>query len=72
MTDRTVSESSFSHIINLPVERVDIAHWLFNLPNAEYQHCCPPDHIAAAATTTDNGRPISINVEIIEIGRAHV
>ena len=33
--------------------------WLFNLPEAEYQRCCPPDHIAAGATSTDNGRRMS-------------
>jgi hypothetical protein len=65
MNDRTLSASSFSHVINAPIERVDIADWLFNLPEAEYQRCCVPDHIAAGVTTTDEGRRMSINVETI-------
>lgn len=65
MSDRTLSQSSFSHIINAPIERVDIADWLLHLPNAEYQRCCPPAHIAAGTTTTDDGQPMSINVEMI-------
>jgi len=59
MTDRILSHSSFSHIVDVPIERVDISDWLFNLPEAEYQRCCPPDHIAAGATSTDNGRRMS-------------
>jgi hypothetical protein len=39
---------------------------LLNLPDAEYQRCAPPDHIAAGSTTTDDGRPMSISVE--EVG----
>ena len=65
MTDRILSHSSFSYIIDVPIERIDISDWLFNLPEAEYQRCCPPDHIAAGATSTDNGCRMSINVEMI-------
>ncbi|MDE1991119.1 MAG: hypothetical protein KGI75_01385 [Rhizobiaceae bacterium] len=65
MTDLTLSESSFSAIINLPIEQIDIAEWLFTLPEAEYQRCCPPDHIASGITWTDDGRRMSINVETI-------
>jgi hypothetical protein len=65
MTDRTLSESSFSHVINVPIDRVDIADWLLHLTSDEYQRCCPGEHIAAGATTTDDGRPMSINVEMI-------
>ena len=65
MSNMTIAESSFSHVINTPIERVDIADWLFHLPSAEYRRCCPPDHIAAGATSTDDGRPMSINVEMI-------
>jgi len=42
--------------VQAPIEQVDIANWLLNLPDAEYQRCCPPDHIAAGSTTTDDGR----------------
>ena len=65
MTDRILSHSSFSHIVDVPIQRIDIADWLFNLPEAEYQRCCPPDHIATGATSTDDGRRMSINVEMI-------
>ena len=63
-TDRTLSLSTVTHIINAPIEKVDIADWLFNLPDAEYQRCSPV-HIAAGHTTSDDGRPMSINVETI-------
>jgi hypothetical protein len=36
-SDRTLSISTVTHIINAPLENVDIADWLFNLPDAEYQ-----------------------------------
>lgn len=64
MSDRQLSFSSYSHVINVPFESVDIPEWLFNLPEAEYQRCSP-DHIAAGATFTDDGRRMSINVETI-------
>ena len=65
MPDTTLVETTVSHVINAPIERVDIADWLFQLPNAEYQRCCPGAHIAAGATVADDGRPMSINVEIV-------
>jgi len=64
-TDMVLVESENTATIYAPVERVDIADWLLHLPDAEYQRCAPPDHIAAGATTTDDGRPMSINVEMI-------
>ena len=65
MSDRKIAESRFTHVVNVPVERIDISDWLFHLPTAEYQRCCPPDHIAVGSTTTDDGQPMSINVEMI-------
>jgi hypothetical protein len=65
LTDMVLVESEKTAMIHAPVERVDIADWLLHLPDAEYQRCAPPDHIAAGATTTDDGRPMSINVEVI-------
>jgi hypothetical protein len=65
LSDMKLSDSSYSHTIAVPVEKVDIPGWLFSLPEAEYQRCCPPDHVAAGSTTTDDGRPMSINVEMI-------
>jgi hypothetical protein len=65
LTDMVLVKTEKSATIHAPVERVDIADWLLHLPDAEYQRCAPPDHIAAGTTTTDDGRPMSINVEVI-------
>src|SRR3984885_2859516 len=65
ISDKQLSSSVFSHVINVPIEKVDIADWLFKLSVAEYQRCCPPDHIACGATSTDDGKPMSIHVEMI-------
>jgi hypothetical protein len=62
-TDRLVL-STVTATIQAPIEKVDIADWLFYLPDAEYQRCSPA-RIAAGTTTTDDGRPMSINVETI-------
>ncbi len=62
--DRTLSLSTVTATIQAPIENVNIADWLFHLPDAEYQRCSRA-HIAAGATTTDDGRPMSINVETI-------
>ncbi|HEX5341033.1 MAG TPA: hypothetical protein VFX55_00945 [Duganella sp.] len=67
-SDLVLSQSAYSHIIDVPFEKVDIANWLFTLPDAEYQRCAPPDHIAAGSTWTDDGRRMSINVEMIGTG----
>jgi hypothetical protein len=68
LTDTILSKSAFSVEIDVPIEKIDIADWLFNLAEAEYQRCCPPDHIAAGSTVTDDGRRMSINVEMIGTG----
>jgi hypothetical protein len=65
LTDKGLSNSAFSHIINTPIEKVDIYEWLFKLPEAEYCRCCPPDHISCGTTSTDDGTLMSINVEMI-------
>jgi hypothetical protein len=62
---RTLTDSSFSHIVDAPIERIDIADWLFHLRSSEYQRCCPSAHIAAGLSTSDDGRPMVINVEMI-------
>lgn len=67
-TDLVLSQSAFSHVINVPIEQIDIGKWLFNLAEAEYQRCAPPDHISCGTTRTDDGRPMSINVEQIGTG----
>jgi hypothetical protein len=64
MTDETLVESSFSAIINVPIEKVNIPAWCFTLPESEYQ-ACSPAHYSAGATTASDGRRMSINVEVI-------
>ncbi len=64
MNNNILSDSSFSATIKAPIESVDISTWLFNLPDAEYQRCSPA-HLAAAFTHTDDGKRMSINVEMI-------
>lgn len=36
---------AYSAEIDIPAPGIDIADWLFLLPEAEYLRCCPPDHI---------------------------
>lgn len=68
LTDRILSQSAFSAEVDVPIERIDIPDWLFTLTEAEYRRCCPPDHISCATTATDDGRRMSINVEMIGSG----
>ncbi|HEY6396015.1 MAG TPA: hypothetical protein VIX82_01040 [Solirubrobacteraceae bacterium] len=65
MTNSILAESSYSHEIDVSIDRVDIADWLAHLGNGEFQRCCPPDHIACGFTHNDDGRPMSINVETV-------
>src|ERR1700728_3992318 len=62
--DRTLSQSTVTATIQAPIEKVDIADWLRHLPDAEYQRCSTA-HIAGGSSTSENGRPMSINVETI-------
>jgi hypothetical protein len=59
-----IVDSSFTAVINAPIEKINIPEWAFNLPEAEYQSCSPA-HVSAAATVGADGRRMSINVEII-------
>ena len=65
LADKQLSSSAYTQVIQAPFEKVDIAAWLFSLPEAEYGRCCPPDHISCGTTSTDAGVPMSINVEMI-------
>jgi len=64
MTDNEIVSSSFSAIVNAPIEKIDLPTWAFTLPDAEYQGCSPA-HVAAGFTTAPDGTRMSINVEII-------
>ncbi|MFQ3557524.1 hypothetical protein QZN11_12110 [Streptomyces gramineus] len=67
-SDLVLSASTEHAPLDAPWDAIDIGDWLLNLPDAEYQRCAPPDHKAAGYTTTDDGRPMSINVEMIGTG----
>lgn len=64
VSDHEIVDSSFTAVINAPIEKVDIPKWCFTLPEDEYQRCSPA-HIAAGFTTAPDGRRMSINVETI-------
>jgi hypothetical protein len=60
LTDKQLSASAFTAIIDVPLERVNISDWLFHPPEAEYQRCCPPrPHPlgSRAARQRDGGDP---------------
>lgn len=62
--EQIIVDSSFSAIINAPIEKVNIPEWCFTLPEQEYQSCSPA-HIAAGFTTSPEGKRMSINVEVL-------
>lgn len=62
--ENALSASTVSAVINAPIEKINIAEWLLNLPDAEYQRCSV-NHIAAGITSNFEGIPISINVEFV-------
>jgi len=64
MNDNEIVDSSFTAVINAPLDKIDIPNWCFNLSEREYQGCSPA-HIAAGLTTVPDGKRMSINVEII-------
>ncbi|MBB6219337.1 hypothetical protein GGI64_001934 [Rhizobium leguminosarum] len=64
MSDHEIVDSSFTAVINAPIEKIDIPKWCFTLPEDEYQRCSPA-HIAAGFTTAPDGKRMSINVETI-------
>jgi hypothetical protein len=68
LTDHVLSHAVFTAAIDAPIEKIDIYEWLRTLPDKEYQRCAPPDHKAAGYTVTDDGKPMSINVEMIGTG----
>jgi hypothetical protein len=62
MSENQIVHSSFTAIINAPIDKVDILAWCFSLPDREYQGWSPA-HIAAGFTTAPDGKRMSINVE---------
>ena len=64
MIEHEVVDSSFTAIINAPIEKVDLPKWCFTLPEHEYRGCSPA-HVAAGFATSPDSRRMSINVEVI-------
>lgn len=65
LVDMQISNATCSCVIHAPIEKVDLATWLFKLPEGEYRRCCPPDHISCGTTLTDEGEHLVLNVEMI-------
>lgn len=61
---KQIVDSSFTALINAPIEKINIPEWAFNLSEKEYQECSPA-HVSAAKTIGADGRRMSINVEVI-------
>jgi len=59
-----IVDSSFTAVINAPIEKINIPEWVFNLSETEYQGCSHA-HVAAAKTIGADGRRMSINVEVL-------
>src|SRR6202035_5300755 len=64
MTDLEIVDSSFTAIIEAPLAKIDLPDWASSLQAHEYQGCSPA-HVAAGATTSPDGKRMSINVEVI-------
>ena len=64
MQDNQIVDSSFTAIINAPIDQIDIPTWCFNLPEHEYR-ACSPAHVSAGFTLAPDGKRMSINVEFI-------
>jgi hypothetical protein len=47
LTDLVLSNSTVHATINAPFDLVDLADWLGNLSDEEYQRCAPGEHKAA-------------------------
>jgi hypothetical protein len=64
MEERVVVDSSFSAVMNAPLQKIDIPVWCISRPDEEYQGCSPA-HFAAGSTTARDGLRMSSNVEVI-------
>lgn len=65
MSTRVLSDSTYTHVVDVAADRVDIGEWLFSLSEAEYRRCCPPDHVTAGVGTGEDGHPLAIGVETL-------
>jgi hypothetical protein len=65
LVDMEISNCASSRMLKAPIEKMDIATWLLRLSEGEYRRCCPPDHISCGTTSTDDGSPVVVNVEMV-------
>ncbi|MYV57220.1 hypothetical protein [Streptomyces sp. SID3212] len=65
LTDLVLSDSTVHATVDAPFDQVDLADWLGNLSDDEYQRCAPGEHKACAHGITDDGRRETLNVEMI-------
>jgi len=54
MNEQQIVNSSFTAIINAPIEKIDIPALCFSLPEKEYQGCSPA-HVSVGSTTAPDG-----------------
>ncbi|TCD26506.1 hypothetical protein EZ456_13005 [Pedobacter psychrodurus] len=59
-----LAEHTSTTVINAPIEKINLTQWLFTLTDHEYQ-ACSTAHIAGGSSVTDDGKMISINVEMV-------
>jgi hypothetical protein len=62
MTDDVIATSTAESIIHAPLPAISLSDWVFTLTDSAYQ-ACSKNHIAAAATSTPEGKRLTINVE---------
>jgi hypothetical protein len=65
LTGKVLSQAVCTATIDAPAGKIDVFEWLRTLPDAEYRRLAPPDHKSVGYTVTDDGRPMSVTVEMI-------
>ena len=65
LVDKVLSDVVCKHLINAPLEQIDIATWLSNMSEDEFRRCCPSDHISCAKASRDDGTKILLHIETI-------
>ncbi|TCC88525.1 hypothetical protein EZ428_17950 [Pedobacter frigiditerrae] len=61
---KIIAESTSRANIKAPFDEINLTEWLFSLKNHEYQ-ACSSSHIASGISFNENGKRVSINVELI-------
>lgn len=61
---KILADHTAEAIIHAPLKLINLSEWLFTLKSHEYR-ACASGHIAAGASTTRDGKRMSINVELV-------